>query len=67
MIGIMNVKLDKIKAANDKLTRGNKNLREEKTMYEDANQKLLVESKKKEVEAAMLDNQLQASISKREP
>lgn len=64
VIGIMNVKLEKIKSANNKLTRSNKNLREEKEMHEGANQKLLVETKKKEVEKNMLNNQLQASISK---
>ena len=65
MIGIMNIKLNKLKTRNDKLTRSNKNLKEEREMFMDSNQRLVGVNKKKEVEVNLLTSQLNMSMGKK--
>lgn len=64
MIGIMNIKLDKIRSENNKLSRKYKNVNEEKMMYQETSERLLIDLKKNEVEMSIMQSQITAAISK---
>lgn len=64
MIGIMNIKIEKVQSENNKISRRYKNMSEEKQMYQETNERLLVELKKYELQTNIMQQQINANLSK---
>lgn len=60
----MNIKIEKVQSENNKISRRYKNMSEEKQMYQETNERLLVELKKYELQTNIMQQQINANLSK---